>query len=1190
MIEIAELLPRDRYIPREYSGSQFAPFDHASRQTFTPQPSPDPALTSFAQLGAIRLGTQRALVTLFDRTHQHILAEGTPSLSLAGGSPQNECDKLLLGSCVLPKERGLCHHIEGLPVSACMQGGELVEGGALVVGDVTNDSRIRYNELLETLSDVRFFAAVPIISPRGLTVGCFSVLDNEVRTSNLPEHSLQLMKEMARTIMKHLVMGHFAHKSRQAERMLVGLGSFNEGKSTLRHSWQEDNAAENSGDSKEGRANSQQQHAQDVQETNSITLVSRGSQRAEASSGVGSNDSSQEVDHGEKSGIEISPKGKSIRSVITGENPQEDSHENSLKQVFSRAANLIRESIGTEGVVFLDAQSDRFKKIDHQTSHRRSDPGIKSDPSSSDESNDSGSSIKRNSTPVGQETEEDSSPLSTCLGFSSSSGSTINNDSVTGPTSMVHEALLTSLLRRYPRGKIFTYDANKSVSDESDGSSWEIPETDPQVKPVQQGSFSKKSRSTFQKDAKHLIKIFPEARSILLLPIWDADKRKCFAGTLVWTNDPELVFTFEHELMYVSAFANSIMAEINRLDVEMADKAKTRLLSSITHELRTPLHGILGTADILSDTAMNALQHGMVHTIESCGRTLLDTINNLLDLAFLGQNKKSGSNQSGEKQRHLPNGSEEGRREQIKDRGEMATYSHVKLDAVLEEVTESVFAGYSFYNHPKMPPPALTDSSSRSAGQTSASNQAGPQASEVTIIFDIQPDTEWEFNTHPGAWRRILMNVFGNALKYTKSGYIYLGLKSSENSTSRANTKLIPDASGEQVAEFEITLTVKDTGKGIGPEYLQKDLFTPFMQEDSLMSGSGLGLSIVHQAVGSLGGSIEINSTQGVGTELSIRTPLTRSLDISDNVSSSSEFHSLLRYTQGKTIGFLGFGSSLNSQRDKALYESLERLCHYWFGLSVTNMSTSEGEPLLLEFYLAVQTELDCEDTGGRDLFTLGKHLGGEDGNGSPVVVICQSPEEAHHMFVSTKNRQEAPVFEFISQPCGPRKLARALNLCIKRQKHSQSGRSSPVEPTRWVELPESSHLPVDLEPSDPPGERMKISKRPTTETMGSHHRLSNDGGQNGTFQNGTQSTSLANGAQEDRNYSRPSVLLVDDNDLNLQLLCAYTKKSNYEYMTARNGAEAVDIYKAHPSYFRVIILGMCNYSVLLLAADTNKN
>jgi signal transduction histidine kinase len=83
---------------------------------------------------------------------------------------------------------------------------------------------------------------------------------------------------------------------------------------------------------------------------------------------------------------------------------------------------------------------------------------------------------------------------------------------------------------------------------------------------------------------------------------------------------------------------------------------------------------------------------------------------------------------------------------------------------------------------------------------------------------------------------------------------------------------------GEQNQEFDVTLTVKETGKGIGSEHSQNDLFTPFMQEDPLASGSGLGLSIVRQAVNFLGGSIEINSTRGVGTELTIRTPLTRFL------------------------------------------------------------------------------------------------------------------------------------------------------------------------------------------------------------------------------------------------------------------------------------------------------------------------
>ncbi|KAJ5762018.1 uncharacterized protein N7511_005400 [Penicillium nucicola] len=692
----------------------------------------------------------------------------------------------------------------------------------------------------------------------------------------------------------------------------------------------------------------------------------------------------------------------------------------------------------------------------------------------------------------------------------------------------------------------------------------------------------KKSRSSFQKDAEHLIKNFPQARSILLLPIWDSDKRRCFAGTLVWTNDPELVFTFENELMYVSAFANSIMAEINRLDVEMADKAKTRLLSSITHELRTPLHGILGTADILSDTAMNALQQGMVHTIESCGRTLLDTINNLLDLAFLGQNRNLERKKSENK---LLPANKKARNEKSKDRSEKPATSHVKLDSVLEEVAESVFAGYSFYNHPKMPPPALTDSSSRSAGQTSGFDQVGPRARELTIIFDIQPHTEWDFNTHAGAWRRLLMNIFGNALKYTQSGYIYIGLKSREITEPCGGKSQPPDSLEDQEAKFEVTLTVKDTGKGIGSEYLQKNLFQPFMQEDSFMSGSGLGLSIVHQAVGSLGGSIEISSSQGVGTEILIRTPLERSLDNSDDASSRTEFQSILNYTQGRTIGLLGFGSSLNSQRDKFLYGSLEQLCHDWFGLTVTNVSCVHGEPLPLDFYLAVQTELDSEDIGGRDIFALGKHLHSTDGNGSPVVVICQSPEEAHHMFIMTKNFEEAPVFEFISQPCGPRKLARALNLCVKRQRDSSSGQSSPAEPTRWVELPELSHLPVDLESSDPPSERMKLSKRPTMETMDtrekSPHQYSIGKSRDQSTQRSPQSTSPANGVKdvngehEEPNASAPSVLLVDDNDLNLQLLCAFTKKTTYEYMTARNGAEAVDVYKAHPDHFRVIILDM---------------
>ena len=68
------------------------------------------------------------------------------------------------------------------------------------------------------------------------------------------------------------------------------------------------------------------------------------------------------------------------------------------------------------------------------------------------------------------------------------------------------------------------------------------------------------------------------------------------------------------------------MAEVARLDAIMVDKAKTDLLSSISHELRSPLHGILGSVECLKDADLNALQADLVHSVETCGETLLGEI------------------------------------------------------------------------------------------------------------------------------------------------------------------------------------------------------------------------------------------------------------------------------------------------------------------------------------------------------------------------------------------------------------------------------------------------------------------------------------------------------------------------------------------------------------------------------------
>ena len=221
-----------------------------------------------------------------------------------------------------------------------------------------------------------------------------------------------------------------------------------------------------------------------------------------------------------------------------------------------------------------------------------------------------------------------------------------------------------------------------------------------------------------------------------------------------------------------------------------------------------------------------------------------------------------------------------------------------------------------------------------------------------------------------------------------------------------------------------------------------------------------------------------------MGTEISIRAPLIKSTTIPDNYSSGT-FSSLNEYTEEKTVGLLGLGQSLHSPRDTVLYSSLERMCRDWFGLNVPNLSPLDGKHAPFDFYLAVQTELVCEDVGGKNIFSLPVHFDIGGTCNSPVIVICHSPEEAHRMFVSSKIQGQKIIYEFVSQPCGPRKLARAISSCIKRQRDEEYGPRSSNELTRWVEVSQSSHLPLDVEASDPPSDRMKISKRPTIDTMG---------------------------------------------------------------------------------------------------------
>lgn len=100
-------------------------------------------------------------------------------------------------------------------------------------------------------------------------------------------------------------------------------------------------------------------------------------------------------------------------------------------------------------------------------------------------------------------------------------------------------------------------------------------------------------------------------------------------------------FSRAEDLSYLAAFGNSIMAEVARLDTIAVDRAKSDFISSISHKLRSPLHGIFASVEFLQDTAVDLFQNSMIDAIERCGRTLLDTIQHVLDFAKINNLTRS---------------------------------------------------------------------------------------------------------------------------------------------------------------------------------------------------------------------------------------------------------------------------------------------------------------------------------------------------------------------------------------------------------------------------------------------------------------------------------------------------------------------------------------------------------------------
>lgn len=193
-------------------------------------------------------------------------------------------------------------------------------------------------------------------------------------------------------------------------------------------------------------------------------------------------------------------------------------------------------------------------------------------------------------------------------------------------------------------------------------------------------------------------------------------------------------------------------------------------------------------------------------------------------------------------------------------------FAEVDVSIVCEEVVEGVFAGHVFQNLTAGNFDTVPAAGEKMLPKKTSSLTVVPmmgaeqlQSPQVQVVFDVDMQS-YNFCTQPGAFRRVIMNLLGNALKYTSHGYVCMKLQATPMDP------MITPSTGEVVARSLITISIKDTGRGISSEFLRSKVFTPFAQENSLSSGTGLGLSIVRSIVALLEGEIVIDSEVGRGT------------------------------------------------------------------------------------------------------------------------------------------------------------------------------------------------------------------------------------------------------------------------------------------------------------------------------------
>jgi signal transduction histidine kinase/CheY-like chemotaxis protein len=290
-------------------------------------------------------------------------------------------------------------------------------------------------------------------------------------------------------------------------------------------------------------------------------------------------------------------------------------------------------------------------------------------------------------------------------------------------------------------------------------------------------------------------------RVTMELPETFAGWQGVFDVVLIFTTILLIIGTFLRTRTLAEAETQAMVADLARAEAEarQADQAKSAFLATMSHEIRTPMNGVLGMTDLLLDMPLGEQQRRFAELIKSSGESLLSILNDVLDYSKI----------------------EAGRMEL-----EAAAFD---VRSLIEQTVELI--------------------------------AARGQEQRVAFVVDVDPALPAAVVGDAGRLRQVLMNLLGNAVKFTVKGDIEVSLRVVERTTDAVR----------------LTIAVRDTGVGIAPEAMAR-LFKPFSQADPSIArqfgGTGLGLAISHRIVELMHGELGVQSRRGAGSTFTIALTL----------------------------------------------------------------------------------------------------------------------------------------------------------------------------------------------------------------------------------------------------------------------------------------------------------------------------